>query len=111
MVKGRQGMMLEGWKFGIYLGIPLLASWYYGDPERQKKAAEYWKYVEYPANPNVGMKEKFIEQQKKYQEQRKVYGEQLKKLDQLNSQSSTDNQSQGGFWSKLAFWRKKSEAE
>mmetsp|Transcript_19902 Transcript_19902/g.25631 ORF Transcript_19902/g.25631 Transcript_19902/m.25631 type:complete len:112 (-) Transcript_19902:290-625(-) len=109
MVKGRTGMALEGWKFGIYLGIPLLASWWYGDPERQKAAAEYWQYVKYPPNPTVGMKEKFIEQRQKYEEQRKVYSEQLKKLDDLagsENDHKKDLQQNRGFWWKLAFWSK-----
>eukprot|EP00523_Entomoneis_sp_CCMP467_P003548 CAMPEP_0168741854 /NCGR_PEP_ID=MMETSP0724-20121128/12735_1 /TAXON_ID=265536 /ORGANISM="Amphiprora sp., Strain CCMP467" /LENGTH=99 /DNA_ID=CAMNT_0008789385 /DNA_START=31 /DNA_END=327 /DNA_ORIENTATION=+ len=99
MAKGRRGMMLEGWKFSIYLGIPLLASWYYSDPERQKMSADYWRYVTYPANPNVNMKEKYIEQRKQYEEQRKVYSEQLRKLDQLAKEDDTTTTAdQKGVW-------------
>lgn len=105
MVSGRAGFALEGWKFGIYLGIPILASWWYGDPERQKAAADYWRYVQYPANPNTNMKEKFLEQRKKYEEQRAVYSEQLKQLDKMAKVDKDEHQNKG-FWSKLAFWRK-----
>lgn len=43
MAKGRQGFMLEFWKFGVYLMIPVGASVYFNDPTRQKKNADYWQ--------------------------------------------------------------------
>lgn len=79
MAKGKQGFYLEGWKFAVYLGVPILASWYYSDPQRQKESADYWQYVKYPANPNVNMKEQ-IEALAAQQKQREVYREQMKEL-------------------------------
>jgi hypothetical protein len=81
MAKGRPGMYLEGWKFGVYLLIPIVASVYYSDPKRQKISADYWQYCKYPANPNVGMKQQ-IEDLAKQQKQRDVYREQMKQLSQ-----------------------------
>jgi Pet100 len=81
MAKGRRGLYLEAWKFGVYLLIPISATWYFGDPNRQKRHAEYWSYVEYPANPNVGLAEQVKELQKK-QAQREVYKHQLQQLGQ-----------------------------
>ena len=92
MAKGRTGFYLEGWKFAVYLGIPLLASWYYGDPRRQKEAAEYWKYITYPANPNVNMKQSLQEMQRQ-QEQRAVYRDQLRQLQQQAAKSTTTSTS------------------
>ena len=57
MAKGTTGFYLEGWKFSVYLAVPLFASWYFGDPQRQREAANYWQFVKYPANPNTGLKE------------------------------------------------------
>ena len=108
MAKGRPGHLLEAWKFSLYLGLPLLASWYYNDPERQKASADYWKYVEYPANPTTGMKERLMEQERLHREQQKqreVYQEQLRQLDQLASQKN-DEEKTGGFWWRL--WKKQS---
>jgi Pet100 len=79
MAKGRQGLMLEGWKFGVYLLVPIIASVYYSEPKRQKEAADYWQYVRYPANPNVGMKQK-IEDLAAQQKQRDAYRDQMKLL-------------------------------
>jgi Pet100 len=98
MAKGRQGFYLEAWKFGVYLLIPIGATWYFGDPNRQKRHAEYWSYVVYPANPSVGIAEQVKELQKK-QEQRDAYKQQLQQLSQqakrtaeLSSESKvTDN--------------------
>ena len=81
MAKGRTGLYLEAWKFGVYLIIPIGASWYYSDPQRQRQAADYWRYVQYPANPNVGLKEK-VEEMARQQKQRQAYREQLELLQQ-----------------------------
>jgi len=43
MARGRQGFALEFWKFGVYLMIPVGASLYYNDPQRQKQNADYWQ--------------------------------------------------------------------
>ena len=79
MAKGRQGFLLEGWKFAIYLLVPITASIYYNNPENQKKSADYWQYVKYPANPSTGWKEQ-IELMQSQQKQREVYRQQLQQL-------------------------------
>lgn len=79
MAKGRQGFMLEGWKFGVYLLIPIAASVYYNNTENQKKAADYWQYVKYPANPTTGYKES-MEAIASQQKQRELYRQQLQQL-------------------------------
>jgi hypothetical protein len=89
MAKGRRGFQLEAWKFSVYIAIPIMASWWFSDPLRQKQAADYYKYVQYPANPNTNMKEQ-IEQLQKQQEQHKIYREQLK---ELNRQAKRSNES------------------
>lgn len=43
MVKGRQGFALEVWKFGVYLMIPVGASIYWNNTDRQKQNADYWQ--------------------------------------------------------------------
>ena len=86
MAKGKHGLYLEAWKFGIYLGIPLMASWYYNDPERQRAAADYWKFIQYPANPNTNMREQ-LEDMRKQQESRKAYREQMVALQQQAQRS------------------------
>lgn len=96
MARGmRQGMMLEGWKFAVYLAIPIGASVYYNDTQNQKKAADYWQYVKYPANPATGWKE-HIEAAASQREQRKVYREQLQQLNNSGSSSSSSNNSAAG---------------
>ena len=84
--------MLEGWKFGVYILIPITASMYFGNPERQKQAADYWGYVKYPPNPNTGMKEQ-IEALRKQKEQRQAYREQLKELNAQAKKSSASSSS------------------
>jgi hypothetical protein len=79
MARGRQGFWLEGGKFAIYLIIPLAASMHYNNPENQKKAADYWQYVKYPANPATGWKE-HIEKAASQQKQREAYQHQLQQL-------------------------------
>lgn len=93
MVKGTKGLYLEAYKFGIYVGIPILATFYFADPIRQKRSADYWQYVKYPANPNVGMKE----QLQKLREQREQQKEYRQKLVELNEQAqrTTDATSDG----------------
>ena len=81
MAKGRQGFLLEGWKFAIYLGIPITASIYYNNPEHQKMSADYWQYVKYPANPSTGWKEQ-IELMQSQQKQREAYRQQLQQLNE-----------------------------
>jgi len=100
MAKGRQGFYLEGWKFAVYLLIPIGASWYYNDPQRQKAAADYWQYVQYPANPNTNMKEQLKELQAQ-KEQRQAYREQMKELQKQAAKSRREevavNETKGGW--------------
>ena len=90
MAKGRAGFWLEGWKFSIYLLLPLGASWYYSDPVRVRKNVEYWNYISYPPNPNVNMKEQ-LKELREQQEQRRVYREQLKQLMEKEDGTSQRN--------------------
>jgi hypothetical protein len=90
MAKGKQGFQLEAWKFGIYLAIPIAASWWFSDPARQKQAADYYQYVQYPANPNVSMKEQ-IELLQKQRVQQEVYREQLRALNQQANRTTANN--------------------
>lgn len=79
MAKGKSGLWIEGWKFSIYLALPLLASWYYNDPNRQKESVDYWKFVQYPSNPNTDMRKQIAEMQKQ-KEQREAYRQQMQEL-------------------------------
>jgi Pet100 len=89
MAKGRQGFLLEGWKFGIYLLIPISASIYYNSPQRQKESADYWHYIQYPANPSTGWKEQ-IELMQSQKAQREVYRQQLQQLQNTNTTNDPD---------------------
>lgn len=91
MAKGKQGFALEAWKFGVYLVIPIVASFYFADPLRQKEQADYWQYVKYPANPNINMKAQ-IEEMAKQEKQRKVYREQLLELNKQAQRTNADQQ-------------------
>ena len=90
MAKGRQGFLLEGWKFAIYLAIPITASVYFNNPDNQRKAADYWQYIRYPANPSTGWKEQ-IELMRSQKEQREAYRQQLQQLN--GSTTTTDVES------------------
>ena len=115
MAKGKTGLYIEGWKFGVYLAMPLLASWYYNDPQRQKAAVEYWKFVQYPANPNTDMR-KQMQELKKQKEQRAAYRQQMQELQeraQRSRQAAVEQKAEAakkqGWWASL--WsRKPSEA-
>ena len=115
MAKGKQGFYLESWKFAIYLALPLGASWWYSDPHRQRESANYWRFVHYPANPNVNMKEQ-IEALAAQQKQRKVYLEQMKELNAkaARAQEHATSQSQEerrGWLSWIGWGRKKNATE
>lgn len=103
MAKGRSGFYLEGWKFAVYLALPLGASWYYNDPSRQKASADYWKFVEYPANAN-NLQEQ-VEELRKQQKSRQAYKDQLLALEKQAArpkQSATDLVEQEG----VSWWRR-----
>mmetsp|Transcript_25541 Transcript_25541/g.39219 ORF Transcript_25541/g.39219 Transcript_25541/m.39219 type:complete len:133 (+) Transcript_25541:158-556(+) len=92
MVKGRQGLYLEAWKFGVYISIPIFASWYYSYPETQQYWADYWQYIKYPENPNTNVRQKIKElgeQKEKEKEQRMVYQQQLRELQKAAERSES----------------------
>lgn len=74
---------MEAWKFGIYLGIPIVASMSFNSPAVQRYFADYFQFLKYPANPNTNLKEdfeKFQENFEKTQKQREEYRAQVRKL-------------------------------
>jgi Pet100 len=90
MAKGRQGLYLEAWKFSVYISLPIIASVYYADPERQKKMADYWQFISYPENPNTNVRQKIQELAKENEEQRErrlAYQRQLQELQRAAERS------------------------
>jgi hypothetical protein len=86
-------MYLEAYKFGLYLLVPIGASLYFGNPQNQKRHAEYWSYVTYPANPNVGLREHIKEDlqwRQKQKEGREEYRKQLQELEKTAKRRSVD---------------------
>jgi hypothetical protein len=102
MAKGRQGMYLEAWKFGVYLMIPIVATAYYAAPQRQKAAADYWQFVKYPANPNTDLR-KNIQKELEQDKQREVYRQQLSQL-MKEPQNDAEEQAEPSK-SKRPWWR------
>ncbi len=94
MVKGRQGLYLEAWKFGVYISIPVFASAYFSDPKTIKEQAEYWKFIEYPENPNTNVRQKIqklAKEKEEQREQRMAYQRQLQELQRSAARSSSAN--------------------
>ena len=94
MVKGRQGLYLEAWKFGVYISIPVIASAYFSDPKTIKEQAEYWKFIEYPENPNTNVRQKIqklAKEKEEQKEQRMEYQRQLQELQRAAARSSSVN--------------------
>lgn len=94
MARGRQGFYLEAWKFGVYVSIPVIASVYFSDPETIKKSADYWRFIEYPENPNTNVRQKIqelIKEKEEQKAQRMAYQEQLKELQRAAQRSSSTN--------------------
>lgn len=90
MVSGRTGMRLELWKFGVYIGIPVLASTGFNDPETIRYFVDYYEYIKYPAKPqsNESLRKELEEQREnhqKKQEQMKKYREEVKIMNSLNN--------------------------
>ena len=104
MVAGRQGMKLEAFKFGIYIGIPVLAAGFFNEPETVRWFVDYFQYVKYPAPASADpelrkqLKEQ-AEKRKLIQQQRNEYKKQLNQLDQLVTRSN-DNELQNNVQSK-----------
>jgi len=91
MVKGRQGLYLEAWKFGVYVSIPVIASVYFSDPKTIKQQADYWKFIEYPENPNTNVRQKIqklAKEKEEQREQRMAYQKQLQELQRAAARSS-----------------------
>jgi hypothetical protein len=91
MVKGRNGLYLEAWKFSVYISVPIIASVYHSNPENQKYWADYWQFIKYPENPNTNVKQKIQELAQARQEQRQqslAYQQQLQALQQSAERSA-----------------------
>jgi len=94
MVKGRPGLYLEAWKFGVYVSIPVIASVYFSDPMTIKKSADYWKFIEYPENPNTNVRQKIqklAKEKEEKREQQMAYTLQLEELQRAAARSSSMN--------------------
>ena len=92
MVAGRSGMKLEALKFGIYIGIPVVASALFNEPETIQWFVDYFQYIEYPvpASADSQFRQKLEAQvihQQRQEEQRTLMKEQLQALDQLANQN------------------------
>jgi hypothetical protein len=108
MVKGRKGLYLEAWKFGVYVSIPVFASVYFSNPETQRYWADYWQYIKYPENPNTNVKEKIQELVKEKElkaEQSLVYKQQLREL-QVSAERSRKFQEDPEKESAPSWWRR-----
>ena len=102
MVKGRAGYILEGWKFAVYLMIPLAASAYFNNVENQKRAADYWQFIKYPENPDTGWKER-IELMVAQQSQRQAYREQMEQLNR-SANPNDDEAKKAKGWRRWIGW-------
>jgi len=110
MVKGRQGLYLEAWKFAVYVSIPVVASAYFSDPKTIKEQAEYWRFIEYPENPNTNVRQKIqklAKEKEEQREQRLVYQRQLQELQRAAARSSSvdyDNGEDEGLTGRRRSW-------
>jgi Fe2+ transport system protein B len=106
MVLGKQGMRLEAFKFSLYIGIPIIASVAFNNTDVRRYWADYFQFLKYPANPNIGLKEQFEELQKERQlqkEQRQEYAEQMKRLQESaqrarETKNETTTKRSGWLW-------------
>ena len=83
MVLGKAGMRLEAYKFGLYISVPILASIIFNEPEVQRKCADYFQFLKYPANPNTNLREEFEQlarQRALEREQRAKYAEEVQRM-------------------------------
>jgi hypothetical protein len=114
-VGGRGSFHMEAWKFAVYLLVPIGASVYFSNPGRMKQTAEYWKFIEYPPNPNVGLKDEIIAAQKQWQLHNEAYQKSLAELKEANKKRKPieDNdeteRSTPGFWRRWFGWGKGKE--
>jgi Pet100 len=111
---GRGSFSMEAWKFAVYLAVPIAASVYFSNPGRMRQTAEYWKFVEYPANPNVGIKEDIIAAQKQWQNHHEAHQRSMAELHERNKkptssskqQDDAEDSSPPGLWRRLFGWGK-----
>ena len=96
-------MWMEAWKFAVYLAVPIAASAYFNNPERMRKAAEYWEFIQYPANPVTGLREQIIKAQEQ-SPSREEYRKQMERLHQAATESTTNQQDERQ--EKVGFWRR-----
>lgn len=99
--KNRGNFPIEIWKFSVYLIVPLVASIYIANPKNQKQNAEYWKFVQYPANPTTGIKDNILEMQKNQQKLEQVRQE-LRAMDLQNELEVQEELEQSKEW----FWKR-----
>jgi hypothetical protein len=112
MVKGKPGLYLEAWKFGVYISIPIIASVYYSNPDNQRYWADYWQFIKYPENPNTNVKEKIqelIDEKEGQREQRMAYQQQLHQLEQAANRSAKfqeepETKASPSFWKRAGRW-------
>ena len=119
MVLGKAGMRLEAYKFGLYISVPILASIIFNEPEVQRKCADYFQFLKYPANPNTNLREEFeqlAKQRELEREQRAKYAEEVARM-QDNARRSREGReaalkaaadggenAQGGRWRSWFRW-------
>lgn len=109
---------MEGWKFAIYLSVPIICSFWFASPERQRKNADYWQYVKYPSNPNTNLREA-IDEYAKTEKQRQIYREQLRALQEsevasVEAAESAQNeleQATPRWWHWRRYWKATKEDE
>ena len=95
MVLGKKGLQMEAWKFVVYISVPIVASIYFNDPDRQKHWADYFQFLKYPASPNTDLKgqfEELVQKQEKQKEQRMEYAEQMRKLQESAQKSRRERE-------------------
>ena len=83
MVLGKAGMRLEAYKFGLYISVPILASVIFNEPEVQRRCADYFQFLKYPANPNTNLRQEFEELRKQRDEERErraKYAEEVRRM-------------------------------
>jgi hypothetical protein len=113
-VGGRGSFSMEAWKFAVYLLVPIGASVYFSNPGTMKQTAEYWKFIEYPANPNVGLKDEIIAAQKQWQLHNEAYQKSLAELKEANKkrkpiEEENEIERPPGFWRRWFGWGKGKE--
>jgi hypothetical protein len=115
MVKGRKGLYLEAWKFSVYISIPVIASVYHANPETQKKWADYYKFIQYPENPNTNVKQKIqalAKEKEDKREQHLAYQRQLQALQESaeRSQKYQPEEPQTSIWGRIGRWFSRSSS-